>query len=52
LYRGSYCRYRYLNFDKLPEYVAQADKVKLSDDYMPALQAELAKLKAEKADSA
>lgn len=37
--------YRYLNFDKLPEYVARADKVKMSDDYMPALKAELEKLK-------
>eukprot|EP00038_Savillea_parva_P006407 m.163606 g.163606 ORF g.163606 m.163606 type:complete len:920 (+) comp12316_c0_seq1:133-2892(+) len=37
--------YRYLNFDKLPEYQAKADAVKMSDDYFPALQAELKKLR-------
>lgn len=39
--------YRYLNFDQLPSYVESAEKVKLSDDYFPALKRELEKLREE-----
>jgi len=41
--------YRYLNFDELPEYVAQAEKVELSDDYFPTLQKELERIRADSA---
>jgi aconitate hydratase 2/2-methylisocitrate dehydratase len=37
--------FRYLNFDQLPEYVAQAETVKVSEEYWPALQKEVEKLK-------
>jgi len=37
--------YRYLNFDQLDNYVAEADKVELSDNYYPALEKELERLK-------
>mmetsp|Transcript_26111 Transcript_26111/g.68540 ORF Transcript_26111/g.68540 Transcript_26111/m.68540 type:complete len:926 (+) Transcript_26111:36-2813(+) len=37
--------FRYLNFDQLPEYVAKAEQVQMSDDYFPTLQRELEKMK-------
>jgi len=37
--------YRYLEFDKLEEYTTQADKVEQSEEYYPALQKELERLK-------
>ena len=40
--------YRYLNFDKLDEYVAASEKVELSEEYYPALQKELERLQATK----
>jgi aconitate hydratase 2/2-methylisocitrate dehydratase len=40
--------YRYLNFDKLDDYVAASEKVELSEEYYPALQKELERLQATK----
>lgn len=40
--------FRYLNFDKLDEYVAASEKVELSEEYYPTLQKELERLQATK----
>jgi aconitate hydratase 2/2-methylisocitrate dehydratase len=41
--------YRYLNFDQLPEYVNAADATAKSEEYYPALQKELERLKSQSA---
>jgi hypothetical protein len=37
--------YRYLNFDKIDEFVKAADTVEFTEEYYPTLQKELERLK-------